>query len=72
MTVVRDLWRAWHHKRAQKIRLELKRAALLHDARKFYNGERTAEESRQFRDALWEKVDGMSDEEILRQQEKTQ
>jgi hypothetical protein len=70
MTTLRDLWRAWQHKRAQKIRRELKRAALLEDAYKFYDGEKTAAESRQFREALAAKIDSMSDEEILRQRHK--
>lgn len=61
----RALWQRWREKRAARKRRDLKRRVLIYDMHRFYAGEVSAFESRQFRDHAYAVLDAMSTEEIL-------
>jgi hypothetical protein len=62
----RVLWQRWRDRRAAKIRRQLKRDILMHDAKRFFAGKETAAESRQYRDEAYAVLDAMTTDEILK------
>lgn len=59
-------WEQWRHWRAARIRRQLKRDILFHDARRFFAGKETAQESREYRDDAYAVLDSMSTDEVLK------
>jgi len=61
----RDLHKRMRHNRAEDIRRRVKVQVLLNDAKLFFAGLKTTEESLAYRDFCYRRLDAMTDDEIL-------
>jgi hypothetical protein len=61
----RDMWRSHRHRRAEEMRRRIKRTIFLEDAKEFFAGRKNGEQSIAWRLELYQRVDEMSDDEVL-------
>lgn len=62
----KQLWQDHKHRKAMRIRHMVKRMILIDDARAFFAGQKTQQESWEFRQNVYARIDGMSDDEICK------
>lgn len=65
LTWIRRARTAMRHKQAEKRRRYFKVQIMMEDAREFFAGKKTREESLTYRLICYDKIDAMSDDEIL-------